>query len=158
MNSATLLAAWALGIAGTIAFGQVEAADSGHASTPDFLQRADAAVQLGHADRAVGLILPRLRRLHRAADVHLAYSTLCDAHLRQENYRMAGEACTLAAQSERAEWSDLHRLASYHYRIGDADTAAVWSARAAAMAPQNDAVTNRVEMAAAATSGSPLGE
>jgi hypothetical protein len=131
MSIPSAVAALILSFAGVIGAAQADAVHAGTATTPDFLTRADAALAAGRLDRAVGLIVPRMRRLHRASDLHLAHATLCTAHLRQQNYTMAGETCALAAKSRYANGADMNNIAMYYRLTGDPDAALAWYDRAA---------------------------
>ncbi len=154
MSISPSVAALVLGIVGALSVGQAEAARVGTGTfdnTPGFLKRAEEALERGQLDRVVGLIVPRMRRLHRTTHKHLAHSTLCSAQLRLENLAMAEEACTLAAQSKHANWSDLNNLGVYHYAIGDFDTALTWFERSAQMDPKREDVRVNIEAALVAS-------
>lgn len=150
MNFSISLAAAALSLAGTVSFTDVEASGLGIETTPDFLQRAEVALERGNLDRVVGLIAPRVGGLRRANDRHLAYATLCNAQLRLKDYTSAGETCHRAAESEYANWSDYNNLGAWYYLTGDLEGAMTQFEKAAALNPETDAVTWNIEATVAA--------
>jgi tetratricopeptide (TPR) repeat protein len=151
MSISPSMVALVLAFAGALGAAQPAAAPIDHEEIPDFLARADAAVAAGNPDRALGLIVPRLGRLHRSAHRHLAYATLCEAHLYHHNFALAGQACARAAQSECANWRDMNNLGTLHYLTGDFTGALGWFARAARARPEREELWANIEAAVAAT-------
>lgn len=150
MNIGTTLTALALIISGTTVLDDVQAAGLDAQRLPEFIQRAEIALSEGRLERAVGLIAPRVKRLHGDFEIHRAYAVLCNAHLRQQDYRSAHDACHMAVQTESTTWSDYNNLGAFYYLTGDMDTALVHFEQAASMAPETQAVSHNIEATAAA--------
>lgn len=150
MNIAIQLAALALVITGSVSAGDASADGLNLHTTPEFIERAEVALANGNTERVVGLIAPRLDRIRSEYARTRAYATLCNAHLQQKDYESAGEACTLAAASRHATWSDFNNLGAWHYLTGDLASARVYFEKAAALAPGQQAVSLNIEATLAA--------
>jgi Tfp pilus assembly protein PilF len=151
MSIATQLAALALTLTGAIGAMDAEAAGLELQTTPEFVQRAEVALANGNTERAVGLIAPRIDRLRGEYARSRAYGTLCNAHLRQKAYDLAGEACRLAAANRYATWSDFNNLGAWYYLTGDLDAARQQFEKAADLAPGREAVAMNIEATLAAS-------
>ncbi|HKL62674.1 MAG TPA: hypothetical protein VJ883_04855 [Woeseiaceae bacterium] len=152
MTTGTQLAALLLIITSAVGAGDAAADGLDRHTTPQFVQRAEIALAEGNLERAVGLVAPRVERLRGEYARNRAYATLCNAHLRQQDYDLAGEACTIAADSRYASWSDYNNLGAYHYLTGDLAAARESFERASEMAPGEKAVgLNRQAILAATT-------
>jgi Tfp pilus assembly protein PilF len=151
MNIATQLAALALTLSGALGATDAAAAGLDLQTTPEFVQRAEAALANGNTERAVGLIAPRIDRLRGEYARNRAYATLCNAHLRQKDYDLAGEACRLAAENRYATWSDFNNLGAWYYLTGDLDAAREQFEKAADLAPGTKAVAMNIEATLAAS-------
>lgn len=151
MTIGTQLAALLLVL--TSAAGAADAAAAGLdlQTTPEFVQRAEIALAEGNLERAVGLVAPRVERLRSDYARNRAYATLCNAHLRQKDYGLAGAACTRAAESRYANWSDYNNLGAYHYLTGDFAAAREYFELASEMAPGEAAVGLNLRALLAAT-------
>lgn len=151
MTTGTQLAALILVITSAAGAGDAAAAGLDLQTTPEFVQRAEIALAAGNLERAVGLVAPRVERLRGEYARNRAYATLCNAHLRQKDYDLAGEACTTAAESRYANWSDYNNLGAYHYLTGDLAAAREYFELASEMAPGENAVGLNMEAILAAT-------
>ncbi len=150
MTIATHLTALALTLTSALGAVNTEASGLELQTTPEFVQRAEVALANGNTERAVGLIAPRIDRLRGEYARNRAYATLCNAHLRQQDYELAGSACRLAAESRHASWSDFNNLGAYHYLTGELEAAREWFEKAAALAPDEEAVALNIETTLAA--------
>jgi len=150
MSIATQLAALALTLTGALGATDAAAAGLNLQTTPEFVQRAEVALANGNTERAVGLIAPRIDRLRGEYARNRAYATLCNAHLRQKDYDLAGEACRLAAENSYATWSDHNNLGAWHYLTGDLEAAREQFEKAAELAPGREAVAMNIEATLAA--------
>jgi tetratricopeptide (TPR) repeat protein len=151
MSIATHLAALALTLTGAVGAMDAEAAGLELQTTPEFVQRAEVALANGNTERAVGLIAPRIDRLRGEYARSRAYGTLCNAHLRQKDFDLAGEACRLAAGNRYATWSDFNNLGAWYYLTGDLEAAREQFEKAAELAPGREAVAMNIEATLAAS-------
>jgi len=150
MTIATHLVALAVTLTAAVGAMDAGAEGLGLQTTPEFVQRAEVALAAGNTERAVGLIAPRIERLRGEYARGRAYATLCNAHLRQQDYELAGEACRLAAGSRYANWSDFNNLGAWYYLTGDLDAAREQFEKAAELAPGREAVAMNIEATLAA--------
>lgn len=150
MSIGIQLAALALTLTGTLGATDTAAAGLDLQTTPEFVQRAEVALARGNMERAVGLIAPRIDRLRSEYSRSRAYATLCNAHLRQKDYELAGDACRIAAENRYATWSDYNNLGAWYYLTGDLAAARQQFEKAAELAPNRKAIAVNIEATLAA--------